>query len=535
MRFKMKRPTARGLCKRLPSVAVALLLGSLLPHATHAAQAAAPTSTPRPLQTNHFAPYALQRNDLGRSDHDQFITRAQAAQDLDTLAQAITDNSSYILSSTFDHRAAIAQIKAALPARVSVNGLSTQLNKLVRLFGDDHAQVDDWNTRIPQLGMGLQIGRADTRYFLYRETPAGLFDADYPYVRAIDGVAIEEWARVMGNIGQGPLSSPAARFSRGYRLFPYTQYLRREMRLPERTEAVLEMVSEDGLRVVTRRVKVNTAVAAMAGKPFQLPDRSRMLAGNIGYLRVPAHRGELADRLVTELPALMAQFRNTDALIVDARQGGGGQRKVLNALFPYFMRADAKPYVFNVVKLRKHAVQSDPAKMFDDPDKRFWYIPDPNVPADEMLAYRQLLKGFIPAWNPPASEFTDWYFTTLKPAPDKPYYGKPVYLLIDWGLGSAGDIFTSAFKGYPGITLVGTATMGRSGQGVLFALPNSKLEVNISTMASFQKTGERYDTVGIQPDIPMEPIPSDWYGASDSVLARVQALIDARKSQMASP
>ena len=129
-----------------------------------------------------------------------------------------------------------------------------------------------------------------------------------------------------------------------------------------------------------------------------------MLAGNIGYLRVPAHRGELADRLVTELPALMAQFRNTDALIVDARQGGGGQRKVLNALFPYFMCADAKPYVFNVVKLRKHAVQSDPAKMFDDPDKRFWYIPDPNVPADEMLAYRQLLKGFIPAWNPPASE-----------------------------------------------------------------------------------------------------------------------------------
>ena len=68
MRFKMKRPTARGLCKRLPSVAVALLLGSLLPHATHAAQAAAPTSTPRPLQTNHFAPYALQRNDLGRDD-----------------------------------------------------------------------------------------------------------------------------------------------------------------------------------------------------------------------------------------------------------------------------------------------------------------------------------------------------------------------------------------------------------------------------------------------------------------------------------
>ena len=41
-------------------------------------------------------------------------------------------------------------------------------------------------------------------------------------------------------------------------------------------------------------------------------------------------------------------------------------------------------------------------------------------------------------------------------------------------------------------------------------------------MASFQKTGERYDTVGIHPDIRLEPVPSDWYGKTDSVLERVQ-------------
>ena len=477
-----------------------------------------------------FHPYDLDRNDLGRSEGDRFISRAQAAHDLDVLAEAIDGNSSYITASTFDYRGALARIKAALPERVSVNGLSTQLNKFVRLFGDDHALVVGWEKRIPQTGIAVQIGRADARYFLYTESPGRLFDERHPYVRAIDGVPIEEWIRAMGDIGQGPLSSVSARFSRGYRLFPYTNYLRREMGLAEAPEVVLEMVSENGRDSAIRRLPVDAPVKAMAAKPFRLPDDSRMLDGNVGYLRVPAHRGELADRFIAQLPEWMRRFKDTDALVIDARQGGGGRRAVLNALFPYFMPADASPYVFNVVKLRQRPENADPTQVFDDPDKQFWYVTDPKAPADERAAYARLTRNFVPAWNPPADRFTDWYFMALKPSADKPYYGKPVYMLIDWGLGSAGDIFTSAFKGYPGITLVGTATMGRSGQGVEFPLPNSQLEVNLSTMASFQKTGERYDTVGIQPDIPMEPVPGDWYGASDSVLTRVQALIAARQT-----
>ena len=70
--------------------------------------------------------------------------------------------------------------------------------------------------------------------------------------------------------------------------------------------------------------------------------------------------------------------------------------------------------------------------------------------------------------------------------------------------------------------------MGRSGQGRQYKLPASGIEVNISTMASFQKTGERYDTVGIQPDIALEPTPADWIGKSDSVLERLQTLVARR-------
>ena len=160
--------------------------------------------------------------------------------------------------------------------------------------------------------------------------------------------------------------------------------------------------------------------------------------------------------------------------------------------------------------------------MFDTPSKRFHYTANPAIPTDEARSYREFVKTFQASWQPPADKFTDWYFMSLRPDPVKPHYTKPVYMLIDWGIGSAGDIFTSAFNGWPGVTLIGTATMGRSGQGVVFPLPNSGLGVNLSTMASFQKTGERYDTVGIAPDIVMEPLPQDWFTASDSVLERAQ-------------
>ena len=500
----------------LPLPLVAGLAASALPQATLAAEAG-------------FRPDAIDSNGLGRKDGDHFISRADARADLQVLTRAIDENSAYIWSSTFDYRKSLSQLSATLPEPVSVNGLSVQLDRFIRLFGDDHAQVIDWDERIPQAGIPLRIGKADARYFLYQASLAGFLDADHPYVRAIDGVPIETWMRVAGDLGQGPLSSPAARFSRAQRLFPYIDYLRGVMGLPVGGEVAFELVSDDGSRSVTRRVPLQ-ADPGKGSKPFALADESRMLDGNVGYLRVPAHTGEKSEALVRDIPRLMEQFKGTDALIIDARQCGGGKRAVLNALFPYFMPANASPYVFNAVKLRTSQVKpgQDPATLFDDGDKRFLYVADKGLPQAEAAAYHDFTKTFIPAWTPPVDKFTDWYFMALTPKADKPYYGKPVYLLIDWGVGSAGDIFTSAFKSWPGITVVGTPTMGRSGQGRPYRLPASRLEVNISTMASFQKTGERYDTVGIQPDITIEPIPSDWLGQSDSMLARVQGLIAQR-------
>lgn len=137
---------------------------------------------------------------------------------------------------------------------------------------------------------------------------------------------------------------------------------------------------------------------------------------------------------------------------------------------------------------------------------------------------RALLRKVACRWK----KFTDWYSMAPRPRQGKPYYGKPAYVMIDRGVGRAGDIFASAFKGWLGVTLAGTPTVGCSGQGREYLFPNSRLDVILSTMASFQKTGERYDTVGIHPDVDIEPIPTDWMGKSDSVPDRLQAMIAER-------
>lgn len=493
-------------------------------YATHAL--AAPSATTPAVSM--FQVNDLTSNAHGRKDNDVTISRARAIEDLDALEQAITDNSSYIWSSTFPYQRTIAGIKQALPDEVSVNGLAVQINKLVRLFGDDHAQVRGWTANIPQRSVPFELGYADARYFLYQLEPEGLLDAEHPYVRAMDGVLIDEWVRVAGDIGQGPYSAVAARFSRGKRLFPYIDYLRSEMGLPLNDSVAVELVSEDGSRSVTRSIAL-VDEPQRKGRSFNLPTASRMLDNNIGYLRVPAHTGEREAEFLTRIDDEMKRFRNTDALVLDARMSGGGARRVLNSLFPYFMPADAAPYIFNVVKLRIPASKPDfdPLAIFGGA-KRFLYIDDPDLPADEAAAYKEFARTFTPTWMPPADKFTNWYFMSLRPHADKPYYDKPVYMLVDWGVGSAGDIFTSAFKGWGNITVLGTPTMGRSGQGVVFPLPNSKLGVNLSTMSSYQKTGERYDTVGITPDIVVEPALSDWYNATDTVLDRMHAMLAAK-------
>lgn len=467
---------------------------------------------------NSFAPFLNNRLfDCGSGE--TFITREQARADLEMLRDIIRDRHSYVAAVAYPYERAIEAMIGQLPEQVSVGNLALQIQKLVQHLGDSHAQVVDWMQELPGGFSPFAIGIENNLAFAYAPQTRRLLDTEHPFIGTIDGLPFFQWLARAGDITSGPYASRSQRLARSLRLLRHVGYMRRELGLPESPDITLEL--RDAASRSMRRVTVPVAETQdLSGPLLPLSNESGVRPGNIGYLRVYSQSDS---DLAARIDMLMAPLRETDALIIDARQCGGGTRECLSALFPYFMTPEDGPYIHNVARLR--APTDTPQETLIDllkvDDKAMLFRADPTLPADEKAALEAFLAGFHPQWDVPEGAFTDWYYGVLRAVAGKPHYDRPVYVLMDWGVGSAGDIFVSTFKGWRNVTLVGSASNGRSGNSIPFPLPNSGIRVRLSTMASFQKSGEMYDGFGIAPDLPMEARMSDWLGETDTILDRV--------------
>lgn len=464
------------------------------------------------------------------SSSDRFLSNWAAEADLTQLRQIIGDRHSYVASVAFPYELALAAMAKRLPQKVSINNLALRIHKLVQHLGDSHAMVVDWRKHLPAGYSPVAIGVKGNLGFAYHPQTRRLVDTRHPYVRAIDGMPLHRWLEAAGNITSGPFASRSQRLARSLSLIRFVEYMRRELGLPGSSHVALELTDDAGRSVSTVELPLTDRLD-QPDKLLPLANDSKVLPGNVGYLRIYSQKDSA---LAGRIDEIMRQFQATDALIIDARQCGGGTRENLAALFPYFMRPEDGVYIHNVARLR--AARGTPVAELVDrlkvDDKAMDYRLDPKIAVEERQALEAFLADFRPQWQPPAEDFTDWYFGKLRAVPGKPHYDRPVYLLMDWGVGSAGDIFVSTFKGWRGVTLVGMPSNGRSGNSIPFQLGNSGIAVRLSTMASFQKTGEMYDGYGIAPDVTMEAEISDWLGETDTVLDRVLNLATAAARDM---
>ena len=69
---------------------------------------------------------------------------------------------------------------------------------------------------------------------------------------------------------------------------------------------------------------------------------------------------------------------------------------------------------------------------------------------------------------------------------------------------------------------------GGSGCYQVYRLSNSGIGIRLSRMASFQPNGKLYDGNGIQPDILIEPVVTDFIGRTDTFLDRAIELINSK-------
>jgi hypothetical protein len=452
--------------------------------------------------------FLLVRHESGRR-----LDAVAAAEDLDQLEWLIEHRFSYAKRLGVDTRAVLDAIRSGLGDGITKGALSIQLQKAIALYGDGHSGVDGYEGDLPRGFAPFLVEHAAQGPVAYRADRSGLLDDVRPYLVAIDGVPVARWVDAAARaVARGAPHFVRHRALRGLRGIAW---LRAETGLPPSATVKVEVSRAGGKDPKTLDLPLADRRPVFGEWPRTA---TRTLPGNVGYLRLASMDGER--EFLEGLVAAMESLRGTKGLVVDVRGNGGGSRRALQVLFPYFLRPQDPPRVANVA-----AYRLGPGEPPDEPEgylaNRFLHpLAWSGWPSASRQAVDAVAKAFRPEWVPPAGEFSAWHYFALDRGTDARAfsYEKPVVVLQDSACFSATDVFLGALKGLRRVTLLGTPSGGGSGRKESHRLWNSGITVELSTMASYLPDGTLYDGRGVEPDVRLEPEPGDFVGRGDSVL-----------------
>ncbi len=322
------------------------------------------------------------------------LTRRQAEEDLDQLASLLENRYAYLQRKGVDYREALTAVRGEMGEHISVLKFACEVMKLLALFGDGHTGVAGPDQYLPRGYAPFLIGEADGRLAAFKGDRSGFLDAEHPYLRGLDGMAIEKWLRAAGRIA--PAGSPRLLRWHSIRNLRYVNYLRQELGLETKATLKVELAATDMRH--SRTIDVELAKV----KPIygDWPRGShRLLAGDIGYLRI----GRMSDdpRFLKGLVETMNTFRRTRGLIIDVRGNGGGSRAVLRELDPFFQKAEDPPRIVNIaaVRIGGEEKKDNPEGYLAD---RSLYPLSSRVWSDaERAVLQEFAKHFKPEWTPP--------------------------------------------------------------------------------------------------------------------------------------
>jgi hypothetical protein len=449
------------------------------------------------------------------------LTASQARADLDQLQELLEQRFAYATRFDVDFVDRIARLKKHAASGIDANTFALQLRRLIATFGDGHSRVRGWATFLPQRHLPFAVDVAEDRLVALRADRSDLLDPKRPFIHQIDGLDVSTW-----------LGASAALVAKGSPQFirrgavdvlHYIQFVRTEMDRTKTVAVTVHLVDATGTdrRAKVLQVSPRPPLRRPTGPAFE----HRMLAQDIAYLALRSMDRDEA--FMANLRRAMEASKPSRGLIIDVRGNGGGSRNAMIQLLPYFIGPDTAPRVVNAAVYR---LQPE-----DRPDRLDGYLADrflrPLTYARWSPAERGAIDAFAttfnPEWAPPAAGFSELHFLVMSRKNDAQtyYYDRPVVVLIDDHCFSATDIFAGAFKGWPGITLMGTATGGGSGRARQYVLEHSGLRVKLSSMVSYQPDGRLYDGHGVQPDIEVIPTVGDILGKTDTVLEKAMAHI----------
>ena len=385
---------------------------------------------------------------------------AEMMEDLAAFQTSLEQRFAYLNANGHDYRAAIASIERDNQEGIKSDALAWQLEKVMMGFIDGHAGVS--NARSPSSKANLSIRLQDDgdRVVALKTDRTGLMDADHPYLLSIDSVPIEQWIeRTSSWIAKG---SPQLVRKRGLsKLHGIGRFHEGPL---EREYVELELQNGDGSSRRVVRSPLNLDYVRPES-PWPVRPEDGILDGNIGYFRLK----QMDSRAVLTIKEWMPKFKETIGLIVDVRGNGGGTRTPILELAGYLMGSGDEPRIGNVAKYR----------LAEDRDRdhlsraRYVYrIDSTRFDSRERAAISKFAATFVPEWEPPQEEFSEWHYLLLSKSTDdtRYHYQAPVVILMDTECFSATDIFLSTFKGWPNVTLVGQPSAGGSARTQSFRI-----------------------------------------------------------------
>jgi len=447
-----------------------------------------------------------------------FLTQAEVEEDLDQFQSELEGRYAYLRYNEPDYESAIQAIRDMAGEEMSVDDFDIELTKVLALSIDGHGGVV--GGVFPEGFLPFRIDRIGSRYIAFWPDRRNFVSASYPFITKIDGMSIDEWRSALSAVVSK--GSPSYQTHYGLRYLEYIGFARLITEVDDPDVVEIELESRSGSRRVT-------AVLEIADEPPIVEDwpvsQSGFLDGNIGYLRITSWLEDAFDEVATWMP----RFAGTRGLIIDIRDNRGGTRSVLRDLYPYFVSASDPPHVANLAKYRLYSEFTYDHLAGRDMYREDWI----GWTSAERSVISEFMETFEPEWVVRESEFSDWHFWLLSKSskPDAYDFHGPIIFLMNKLCWSASDVILSSVKGLPNVTLIGEPSVGGSGARIITTLRNSGLDLYLSSMASFQNTGQLYETNGIQPDIYLEPRPEFFLQGGDDRVLRyaIQRIVGTRR------
>lgn len=460
-----------------------------------------------------------------------FITKDQAIEDLNQFEHILKIESSYFGLKPFDLDKLLELVKKNLKDTVFLEDFGFELEKIMGEIGDRHSSIkypeNNYHSYLPFILAPISGQIIALNGEINRERGYTLYHKNYPYLKAIDDIPIRDFINEISFRHQHAPNDSKWAYAAKDMIEIGEIYHKLRKKIPVKIKFTFTNGINDKVQSIKiRKERYNhwndliddqKLAEAIENKEISSDTLFKILDNSIGYIRIPRMWNFDHDiDFFKTLEIKMADFKKTDAIIIDVRNNGGGERDILVRLAPYFINPISSPWIANLAKIRiDQTLDEDISSM------RSRYLYNKNsklLNGEDRNAIDDFMQGFDSEWEYDQRKYSSFYYMIFNSRNGEKhyYYDKPVYILANERSFSAASVFVTALKGLGKIKIAGITTDGSSGRSRRVSLRNSSIRVRYSTMISIQRDGRTLDTNGTEPDIYIPKDLSQILGEKDS-------------------